>query len=170
MCDRLTIQSEATGLAEQDAGLLARLVQASPAVLYSCKVAGDFGTIAVTENVGRVLGYSPEDFVGDPGFWAVRIHPEDSARVFGEMPKLFTEGEQVVEYRFRHARGHYVWLRDEMKLEVDDDGKPTRSLGCWLVAAGDKSFVASVVNSSTEKTTTATAGRIYAKQARTPIR
>jgi PAS domain-containing protein len=169
MCDRLSIQQEATGLAEQDEGLLARLVQASPAVLYSCKVAEDCGTIVVTENVRRILGYSPEDFVGDPSFWAVRIHPEDSARVFGEMPKLFSEGEQVVEYRFRHAGGHYVWLRDEMRLEVDDDGKPTRILGCWLVTEAEKSFVARVVNGSTEKTATATAGRIYAKQTRTPV-
>lgn len=138
MCDRLSIQQEATGLAEQDAGLLARLVQASPAVLYSCKVAEDFGTIAVTENVRRTLGYSPEDFVGDPSFWAVRIHPEDSARVFEEMLSLFREGGQVVEYRFRHAAGPYVWLRDQMKLEVDDDGRPTRILGYWLITAGDK--------------------------------
>ena len=77
---------------------------------------------------------------------------------------------QELEYRFRHARGHYVWLRDEMKLELNDDGKPTRILGCWLVIAADKSFVARVVNDSTEKTTTATAGRTYAKQTRTSVR
>jgi PAS domain S-box-containing protein len=169
MSERLSIDQEATGLAEQDEGLLARLVQASPAVLYSCKVAEDFGTIAVTENVRRTLGYSPEDFVGDPSFWAVRIHPEDSARVFEEMPNLFREGEQIVDYRFRHADGHYVWLRDQMKLESNDDGQPIRILGCWLVTAREKSFVARVVSASAEKTTTATAGRIYAKQTRTPI-
>src|SRR5688572_13084380 len=168
MCDRLSFQQEATGLAEENEGLLARLVQASPAVLYSCKVAEDCGTIAVTENVRRMLGYSPADFVSDPSFWAVRIHPEDSTRVFEEMPKLFREGEQVVEYRFRHADGQYVWLRDQMKLELNDDGKAARILGCWLVTAGERSFVARVVSVAAEQTMTATAGRIYAKQTTTP--
>ena len=155
-------------LAQWDGGLLARLVAASPAVLYSCKVAEDYGTIGVTENVQQLLGYAAADFVSDPGFWAVRIHPADSARVFEEMPKLFRENEQVIEYRFRHANGHYVWLRDQMKLELNGDGRPTRILGCWLIIAGDKSFVARVVNESTERTTTTTAGRFYAKQTRTP--
>jgi PAS domain-containing protein len=170
MCNEVKFEADAAGLAEQDAGLLARLVHASPAVLYSCKVAEDYGTIAVTENVQRLLGYAPADFVGDPSFWAMRIHPEDSARVFEEMPKLFREGEQLIEYRFRHAGGHYVWLRDQMKLERDEDGRPTRLLGCWLVIACENSdtFIARVINESPERTTTITAGRIYAKQTRTP--
>jgi len=170
MCNELKFETEAAGLAEKDAGLLARLVQASPAVLYSCKVAEDYGTIAVTENVERVLGYAPAEFIDDPSFWAVRIHPEDSTRVFEEMPKLFREGEQVIEYRFQHAGGHYVWLRDEMKLELDEDGRPARILGSWLVTAPANAgtFIARVINESPERTTTITAGRNYAKPTRNP--
>lgn len=147
--------------------LLARLVSASPAVLYSCKVSEDCGTIAVTDNVGSVLGYAPEDFISDPSFWAVRIHAEDSARVFEEMPRLFREGAQAIEYRFRHADGSYVWLRDQMKLECDDDGNPLRILGCWLDVTGQKpraAFAALILSSSPETTTTLTVGGNYAKQ------
>jgi len=57
----------------------------------------------------------------------VRIHPEDSVRVFEEMPRLFQKHEQVIEYRFQHANGRYVWLRDQMTLECDADGKPCAS-------------------------------------------
>lgn len=158
---------KSAGLAEHDAALLARLVHASPAVLYSCKVAGDCGTIAVTENVGAVLGYTPAEFVDDPSFWAVRIHPEDSARVFEEMPQLFRDGEQVIAYRFRHADGRYVWLRDQMKLEGDDDGKPARILGCWLEMTSHQAtadFAARMVSEMTGTTTTATFGVNYATQ------
>jgi PAS domain-containing protein len=147
--------------------LLTRLVHASPAVLYSCNVAGDCGTIAVTENVCAVLGYTSADFTGDPSFWAMRIHPEDSARVFAEMPKLFREGQQIIEYRFRHADGRYLRLRDQMKLDFDEDGKAARILGCWLDVSDhqeDANFAARIVSAATETTTTATKGGNYVAQ------
>ena len=166
MCKEFHIHPNSAGLAMSDAGLLARLVHASPAVLYSCKVAEDCGTIAVTENVRAVLGYTPEDFIADPSFWAVRIHPEDSARVFEEMSQLFRTREQVIEYRFRHANGHYIWLRDQMKLECEG-GQPTRILGCWLNIADDKdvkTFDTRVFSKPAETTTLTTRGGSYAKQ------
>src|SRR5436190_23185694 len=131
MCPDLQF-NRAAKATELPSSLLARLVNASPIVLYSCKVSEDCGTIAVTDNVRAVLGYVPEDFTGDPSFWAVRVHPEDSERVFQEMPRLFREGVQTVEYRFRRADGSYVWLRDHMQLECGDDGGPLRILGSWL--------------------------------------
>jgi PAS domain S-box-containing protein len=146
--------------------LLARLVNASPAVLYSCKVSEDCGTIAVTDNVRTMLGYGPEDFVNDPSFWAVRIHPEDCARVFEEMPRLFREGAQTIEYRFRRADGSYLWLRDHMRIEGDHEGNPRRILGCWLDVTGGKpgAFAGLFLSSSPMKTTTMTGGKSYAKQ------
>ncbi len=166
MCQEKTSPPNSAGLA--DAGLLARLVQASPAVLYSCKVAGDYGTIGVTENVQAVLGYLPADFTSDPGFWAVRIHPEDAPRVFAEMPRLFRDGEQTISYRFRHAAGHYVLLRDGMKLDFDEEARVWRILGWWLVETshqGGGAFAARTVSdSSATTTTTANAGGEYAQQ------
>lgn len=147
--------------------LLASLVQAGPAIFYSCKVAGDCGTIAVSENVQRILGYAPEDFTGDPGFWAIRIHPEDSERVFAGIPRLFHEDEQTIDYRFRHADGHYLWLRDQMKLERDADGSPLRILGCWLEINGSQRggrFAALTVSGTRETTTTETTGGNHEKQ------
>jgi len=150
-----------------DAALLASLVHASPAVLYSCKVSQDYGTIAVTENARRVLGYSPEDFIADPSLWAVRIHPEDSTRVFEEMPRLFRDGAQAIEYRFRRADGRYVWLRDHMTIECDEDGRPARILGCWTEISGPegKSFIAEIVGEAAPtKTATTAGGNRYANQ------
>lgn len=168
MCKEIDSPPNSAGLAEADEGLLARLVLASPAVLYSCRVAGDCGTIAVTGNVQALLGYASAEFTDDPSFWAVRIHPEDCARVFEEMSRLFREGSQTVVYRFRHARGHYVWLRDQMKLEYDLDGRPSRILGCWLDVTSyqaGSAFAARIEGESTQTTTTtANAGGNYATQ------
>jgi hypothetical protein len=165
MCAQLKFACDIAGPAKVDTDLLARLVHASPAVLYSCKVTEDYGTIAVTENVHRVLGYTLADFVSDPSFWAVRIHPEDSARVFEEMPKLFRVGGQIIEYRFQHANGNYVWLRDQMQLKCHEDGKPTRILGCWLIVSdrNEPAFVVQI-GKAPETTTITTVGGNYAKQ------
>jgi PAS domain-containing protein len=133
--------------------------------MYSCKVSGDCGTIAVTENVRALLGYAPADFMEDPSFWAVRVHPEDSNRVFEEMGCLFREGRQAIDYRLRHARGHYVPLRDHMTLDYDEDGKPSRILGCWLPLESHQAgtaFAARIVSDSFETTTTVNAGGKYA--------
>ena len=156
-----------TAKAELEVSLLQRLVLASPAVLYSCKVSADCGTIAVTENVRAVLGYAPQEFLDDPSFWAVRIHPDDSALVFAEMPRLFREGEQTIEYRLRHADGRYLWIRDQMKLESDEDGHPLRILGCWLDVTAEKCgtrFPKLILSGSPKTTTTETLGGSYAKQ------
>jgi hypothetical protein len=82
------------------------------------------------------------------------------------MPELFREGGQVVTYRFRHALGHYVTVRDQMTLEYDEDGKPSRILGCWLErnpAQAVPNFAARIVSDSTETTTNTTAGGNYAE-------
>ncbi len=161
------LESKSAGLESQDEGLLARLVQASPAVLYACKVTGDCSTIAVTENAQNVLGYAPADFTSDPSFWAVRIHREDSTRVFEEMTRLFGDGEQVIEYRFRHGDGRYVWVRDEMKLEYDVEGRPARIIGCWLDISTYRSsntFTATVAGDDSGTTTETIDGGFYANQ------
>ena len=167
MWRELTTHPNPTGLALADHQLLARLVHASPAVLYSCKVAGDCGTIAVSSNVRAVLGYAPEDFTDDPSFWAVRVHPEDSARVFEEMPRLFREGEQVITYRFRHASGQYVWVRDQMRLERAEDGKGHCILGCWLEVPpphqGPGIFAARIESDLTATNTNTETGGNYAE-------
>jgi PAS domain S-box-containing protein len=163
----IKLMDQAAGAGEMDAALLASLIQESPAVLYSCKVSQDYGTIAVTENASRVLGFSPEEFIADPSLWAVRIHPEDSARVFEEMPRLFRDGEQVIEYRFRRADGRYIWLRDQMKIECDQDGRPATILGCWIeISAGeDSTFIAQIVGEGAPtKTLTTAGGKRYANQ------
>lgn len=146
--------------------LLHNLVAASPAVLYSCRVTDDCGTIAVTRNVRSILGYAPEEFIVDPSFWALRIHPDDCARVFAEMPRLFREGEETIEYRFRHSDGSYRWLRDYMRLATDAKGRPTRILGCWMDVTDEKqaAFGPKLILSGTSTTTTTTLEGGYAKQ------
>lgn len=110
---------------------LEHLLTASPVVIYSCEPFGDYPVTFIGENVRTQLGYEPSAFIGDPKFWVDRVHPEDVSRAFAELPRLFEEGHDVHEYRFRREDGSYVWMRDELRLVRDPVGKPLEIVGYW---------------------------------------
>lgn len=70
------------------------------------------------------LGYRPEEREGRPVFDIV--HPDDLEKVI----RAFSEGlaarrRTTVEYRVRHADGHYVWLETVGDALLDDRGDIT---------------------------------------------
>ena len=67
----------------------------------------------------------------DPKFWSKRLHPEDAPRVYKELASMIERGEGATEYRFRHRRGHYLWIQDTFKVIRDNEGKPKELVGSW---------------------------------------
>jgi len=108
------------------------LVSSSPAVIYTSKPSGDYGATFIGENVISQMGYEPQEFIEDPGFWADHVHPEDAPRIFDGLPRLFEHGHHTHEYRFLLKDGTYRWMRDEMKLGRDADGNPVEIIGYWI--------------------------------------
>ncbi|MEE9488457.1 MAG: PAS domain-containing protein [Candidatus Brocadiales bacterium] len=99
-------------------------------VIYSRKPLGNFGITFVGDNVVSLLGYKPQEFTEDSGFWANHIHQEDAARVFAKLPGLFKQGYHILTYRFMHKDGTYRWIHDELKLVRDAAGRPVEIVGC----------------------------------------
>jgi PAS domain S-box-containing protein len=62
-----------------------------------------------------VLGYAPSALVGHSLF--AQVHPDDVERV---REAILTVGQ--VEYQYRHADGHYVWLETLSNLVLGWDG------------------------------------------------
>jgi len=114
------------------------LVANNPAVLFSSKAFGDFGTTFMSENVMLLLGYEACEFMQDSNFWTNRIHPDDVERIADYFPILFEKGHHIVEYRFRHKDGTYKWMRDEVRLVKDAQGKPFEIVGFWIDITGRK--------------------------------
>jgi PAS domain S-box-containing protein len=110
---------------------LQNLVAASPAVIYTTQAAGDYACTYVSENLLSTMGYAPWEMREDTRFWSKRLHPQDAGRVFGEMPALIERGGGTLEYRFRHRRGHYIWIQDTFSVKRDADGKPKELVGSW---------------------------------------
>ncbi len=110
---------------------LARLLSASPAVIYSFKAAGDFAPTFISDNIIDVFGYAPAEYLENPSFWRDRVHADDLARVEDAIAKFFHNGVHTVEYRFRRKDGSYCWVNDEQHLIRNGDGKPLEIVGSW---------------------------------------
>ena len=55
------------------------LLHGAPAVVYSFEAGGSYAPTFVSDNIKRVLGYEPDQYLKDPDFWRARVHPEDLA-------------------------------------------------------------------------------------------
>ncbi len=110
---------------------LQHILASNPAVIYSCNPAGDCATTFISNNIKTELGYEVQDFINDRHFWVDHIHPDDVQKVKDEFSKLVDKGSHVLEYRFRHKRGGYRWMRDELRLLFGEEGKSAEVVGSW---------------------------------------
>ncbi|MFW5792710.1 MAG: PAS domain S-box protein [Bacteroidota bacterium] len=68
----------------------------------------------------RILGYKPEEWT-DYDFWLSKIHEDDREWAANYCLECTQKGmDHSFEYRFRRKDGNYVWLRDEVKVELKD--------------------------------------------------
>jgi PAS domain S-box-containing protein len=111
---------------------LDHLLSKSPSITYSADIAAGFSTTFISSNLTQLLGYSPEEFIRETGFWMEHIHPEDAERVSAGMDLLFKKDAQVLEYRFRHKDGHYVWMQDNLNLMRAAADNPLEIIGSWI--------------------------------------
>ena len=82
----------------------------------------------ISENLSDVLGYSQEE-ASSPHWWQNSIHPDDRLRAIEESKAIITRGGGDHYYRVKHARGHYVYFHDELRLIPDTN--PPRFIGIW---------------------------------------
>ena len=109
----------------------ARLLNASPAVIY-CRVAsGDFEPTFVSESVTRLFGCSAQDYLADPYLWRDRVHPDDVARINAWVDRMFEGDERSIEYRIRRPDGTYFWVDDRQQVVRDPNGDPVEIVGSW---------------------------------------
>jgi diguanylate cyclase (GGDEF)-like protein/PAS domain S-box-containing protein len=102
-----------------------RLVERLPAIVYSCELGERGRWRYVSPQIETILGYSPEEWMADPGLWAERLHPDDRERALEqEMRKAAGErgNGSPIDYRMITRDGSVVWVLDEAVLEPDRDG------------------------------------------------
>jgi len=98
------------------------LLDQLPAILYISEVGVEGRWLYVSTGAEAILGFSPAEWVDDPGLWARQMHPDDRARMFAREESL-AEPTMPDEYRLRHRDGQTVWVRDEAALATDAEGR-----------------------------------------------
>lgn len=78
----------------------------------------------VSDQVTTILGYSPEEFIEEPGLWYRLLHPNDVSLLVEKTKELFAKRIGATRtYRLRHkTTGEYVWLEDRVVPKLDSHG------------------------------------------------
>ncbi|VAX21012.1 hypothetical protein MNBD_NITROSPINAE02-476 [hydrothermal vent metagenome] len=80
--------------------------------------------IFITETAISKYGYSKGEWL-KKGFWADHIYHEDRERIVNHCLRASEKGlSHDFEYRFVHADGHNVWVRDIVSVEMEG-GEPS---------------------------------------------
>ena len=101
------------------------LVEHVPAAVYIDEAdpdVSDGGRLAyMSPQISGILGFRPEELVGDPELWPSRIHPEDRAAAIAAYSEHWRTGEPLrAEYRMLARDGSEIWVRDEAYAMPDD--------------------------------------------------
>ena len=116
---RTQVALERTELKLAEAGSRYRLlVEHVPAAVYIDMADGDVsdgGRLAyMSPQIRGILGYKPEEFIGDPELWPSLIHPDDRSMAIAAYKDHWTTGRPLrAEYRMVAADGSEIWVRDE---------------------------------------------------------
>ena len=109
------------------------IVEHIPAVTYIDALDDSASTIFMSPQVEALLGYAPDEWIGDPDLWLRIVHPDDRARAMAENQRHNETGESFsLDYRMYRKDGRIVWIRDEARMIRDERGLPMFSLGVMV--------------------------------------
>lgn len=82
----------------------------------------------------RLFGIDPNSPELSRETWSTRLHPEDRDRMLDIQSAAIANGAPgwSGEYRFRHAAGDYVIVRDQATILRDDTGRAVRMIGSMI--------------------------------------
>jgi PAS domain S-box-containing protein len=135
----ITAQKEAEQQVREAEEKYRTLIETVPAVTYIDTVSEPVQAIYVSPQIETMLGFTPEEWVGDPDLWWDHLDPDflPQAR---EAVTRHASGEPFdVEYRFRAKDGEWRWIRDQaLIVSSDDESVPGFSQGVMVDITDEK--------------------------------
>lgn len=106
-------------------------INASPAVLYVLKKTEQgFVPQFVSRNVQTLLGFSVEECLRQD-WWLSQLHPDDRSKALQAFRLIEDRSRLTHEYRIYNAHGEIRYIRDELQVSYDQQGKITELIGTW---------------------------------------
>jgi PAS domain S-box-containing protein len=99
------------------------LVEGVPAVLYIDRPDEPSTNLYTSPQIEPILGFTVEEWRADPDLWAKQLHPDDVDRAL-ETHRLSnsTASQYLDEYRIRTKDGRTLWIHDEARPVLAEDG------------------------------------------------
>ena len=106
------------------------LVESIPAVVYVDIPGRPWTTTYMSPQIEKLLGFAPEEMMGDAARWLEQVHPADRARVVAESGHHMKTAEPLHStYRMISRSGDTVWVSRRATIVRDERGRPMSSHG-----------------------------------------
>lgn len=113
--------------AERAEAMYHSLVDSLPGVTYSESL-DDANTLSISPQIQELLGYTQEEWTGNPHLWVEVLHPDDRDWVVASCHEANeTAASWRAEYRMVARDGRVVWVRDIATLVRGSQGQGL----CW---------------------------------------
>jgi two-component system cell cycle sensor histidine kinase/response regulator CckA len=114
------------------------LVEQLPQVTYIEQLSGESASY-ISPQIEELVGYSPREWMADPGFFAKVLHPDDRERVLAGFAEMHESGDRFeCEYRLIARDQRVVWVHDGAVVARDDAGSPLYAQGFMVDISGRK--------------------------------
>lgn len=99
------------------------LINTIDGIVWECN-AKDFMFTFISKKVEKILGYTVEEWMSSPTFWADHIHPDDKEWAINHCASqtMDKKRDHDFEYRMVAKDGRIVWLRDIVNVITELDG------------------------------------------------
>jgi diguanylate cyclase (GGDEF)-like protein/PAS domain S-box-containing protein len=109
------------------------LVEQLPLASYVEQLDGESPMMYVSPQIADLVGYTAEEWVADPTFFARAVHPEDRERALAGFRSMHESGEAFdCEYRLVARDGRVVWVHDAAAIVRDQAGQPLFAQGYMI--------------------------------------
>jgi PAS domain S-box-containing protein len=97
------------------------VAEAANVLVYEYQV--ETGKVTLSRGYEELTGYKPDEMPLTSNWWIRNLHPEDTERVMTQIEEAIKNVNSqgyVVEYRMRHKKGHYIYVKDTVKIVRHD--------------------------------------------------
>jgi rsbT co-antagonist protein RsbR len=100
-------------------------VAAMPSMMWESRGSGEnTQTVYVNDYVETLVGYTPAEWISQPGLWWKLMHADDREHVRKELAELFERGEDAtLEYRWIRRDGREIWVSARIVIVRDAEGR-----------------------------------------------